>query len=236
MSSLNIEHITVRYGQVQALHDVSLHVDEGEIVGVLGANGAGKSTLLSAIMGITRVASGNITFDSIVLTDLQPHNICKLRIGYVPEGRRLFTDLTVLENLNIGAFTARNKAAKEEQLRLVFRLFPILQNRRNQPAGTLSGGEQQMLAIGRALMIRPELLLLDEPSLGLAPIIIKEIFVALREINRRGTSILLVEQSAYLALKVSKRAYVFETGNVVLEDTVEKLAADPSMKKSYLGL
>lgn len=236
MSSLNIEHITVNYGQVEALRDVSVNVGKGEIVAVLGANGAGKSTLLNAIMGITKITAGNITFNGVSLTGALPHNICKLGIGYVPEGRRVFADLSVLENLNIGAFTLRSNSEKEEQLQYVYRLFPILKDRKNQSAGTLSGGEQQMLAIGRALMLKPELLLLDEPSMGLAPIIIKEIFTILKEINKRGTTILLVEQSAYLALKVSTRAYVFESGKVAIEDTVEKLAKDPSMKKSYLGL
>lgn len=236
MNSLSIDHITVNYGQVEALHDVSVNVEKGEIVAVLGANGAGKSTLLNAIMGITKITSGSITFNGVSLTGALSHNICKLGIGYVPEGRRVFADLTVLENLNIGAFTVNSKAEKEEQLQYVYMLFPILKDRKNQSAGTLSGGEQQMLAMGRALMLKPELLLLDEPSMGLAPIIIKEIFTILKEINKLGTTILLVEQSAYLALKVSKRAYVFESGRVALEDTVEKLSKDPSMKKSYLGL
>ncbi len=236
MNMLNIENISVNYGQVRALYDLSINVEKGEFVSVLGANGAGKSTLLNAIMGIIKTSSGDISFNGVSMNKLLPNNVCKMGIGYVPEGRRVFSDLTVLENLNIGAYTCKDKTQRQKQLEYVFELFPRLKERKNQCSGTLSGGEQQMLAMGRALMVKPDLLLLDEPSMGLAPIIIRDIFLALKQINQQGTTILLVEQSAYLALKASKRAYVIESGRVTLHDTVENLSKNPSMKKSYLGM
>ncbi len=236
MEQLNINSLYVNYGQIKALFDVSIKVNQSEVVSVLGANGAGKSTLLNTIMGITKAKEGNIMFNGKTLTGLPPHLICGMGIGYVPEGRRVFSDLTVMENLMIGSYRNKSKSNKKEQLEYVLSLFPILKERKNQYAGTLSGGEQQMLAIGRALMLNPSLLLLDEPSMGLAPLIIKEIFLALKEINNRGTSILLVEQSAYLALRISNRAYVMESGGISVEDTVENMRSNSAMKKSYLGM
>lgn len=233
---LEVDNIKVKYGQVEAIHDLSIKVEKGEIVSVLGANGAGKSTLLNAIMGMVKLSGGNILFDGNDIDKMPQHLIPKLGIGYVPEGRRVFTDMTVQENLNIGSYTVNDKAFKKRQLEFIFELFPVLSKRRKQLSGTLSGGEQQMLAMGRALMINPTLLLLDEPSMGLAPIVINDIFLALKKINEQGVTVLLVEQSAWLALKVSKRAYVLETGNVVISDTVEALSNNPEIKKSYLGL
>lgn len=233
---LEVNNIKVKYGQVEAIHGISLKVEKGEIVSVLGANGAGKSTLLNAIMGMVRLSEGSITFNGQKLDKLPPHQIPKLGIGYVPEGRRVFIDMTVQENLNMGAYSVRDKEFKKRQTEFVFDLFPRLYERRKQLAGTLSGGEQQMLAMGRALMVNPSLLLLDEPSMGLAPIVINDIFLALKKVNEQGMSVLLVEQSAWLGLKAAKRAYVLETGNVVIEDTVEALTNNSEVKKSYLGL
>jgi len=233
---LRTESIHVSYGHVKALHDFSMEVGKGETVAVLGANGAGKSTLLNAIMGITKTSSGDIFFKDRRINRLPPHDICKMGIGYVPEGRRVFAELTVQENLQIGAYTLRDKGRQQKLTDYVYETFPILLERKRQSAGTLSGGEQQMLALGRALMTGPSLLLLDEPSMGLAPIVIKDIFHALRKINQEGTTVLLIEQSAYLALKVSTRAYVIESGRLILHDTVENLGQDPAMKRSYLGM
>ncbi len=233
---LDVNNIKVKYGQVEAIHGLSLQVEKGEIVSVLGANGAGKSTLLNAIMGIVKISEGSIKFEGHTLEKLPQHQIPKLGIGYVPEGRRVFTDMTVQENLNIGAYSVQDKEFKKRQTEFIFDLFPILFERRKQLAGTLSGGEQQMLAMGRALMVNPSLLLLDEPSMGLAPIVINDIFVALKKVNEQGMSVLLVEQSAWLGLKAAKRAYVLETGNVVISDTVEALSNNSEVKKSYLGL
>lgn len=233
---LEVNKIKVKYGQVEAIHDLSIEVKKGEIVSVLGANGAGKSTLLSAIMGMVKITSGEIRFNGQVINSVPPHCIPKLGIGFVPEGRRVFSDMTVQENLNIGGYAVRDKNFKKRQMEFIFDLFPILCERRKQLSGTLSGGEQQMLAMGRALMTNPSLLLLDEPSMGLAPIVINDIFLALKKVNEQGMAVLLVEQSAWLALKASKRAYVLETGNVVITDTVEALSNNPEIKKSYLGL
>ena len=233
---LEVNNIKVKYGQVEAIHDLSIKVEKGEIVSVLGANGAGKSTLLNAIMSMVKISDGSILFNGNAIDKIPPHSIPKLGIGYVPEGRRVFSDMTVQENLNIGAYAVKDKAFKKRQLEFIFNLFPVLCERRKQLSGTLSGGEQQMLAMGRALMVNPTLLLLDEPSMGLAPLVINDIFLALKKVNEQGMTVLLVEQSAWLALKASKRAYVLETGNVVISDTVEALSNNPEIKKSYLGL
>lgn len=236
MEQLNLNSLYVNYGQIKALFDVSIKVSQSEVVSVLGANGAGKTTLLNTIMGITRAAEGSILFNGKTINSLPPHLICGMGIGFVPEGRRVFAELTVMENLEIGSYKNNSKINRAEQLQYVLSLFPILKERKKQFAGTLSGGEQQMLAIGRALMLNPALLLLDEPSMGLAPLIIKEIFLALKEINKRGTSILLVEQSAYLALRISDRAYIMESGSILVEDNVENMRSNSAMKKSYLGI
>lgn len=232
---LNIEQLVVNYGNVEALHGIDLHVNEGEIVSILGANGAGKSTTLMAISGLVKPAAGSILFDGMPLHKTPAHKIVESGIAQVPEGRRVFGTLTVQENLNLGAFTSRDRVRDLATLEWIFSLFPILKERQNQLAGTLSGGEQQMLAIGRALMAHPKILLLDEPSLGLAPLIIKAIFDTIREINKAGVTIILVEQNARAALKLAHRGYVMEVGRLVLEDTAENLLANPQVHSAYLG-
>jgi len=233
---LNLEGIEVFYGRVQALFGLSLHVEKGEIVTLIGANGAGKSTTLRTISGLLRPRSGTITFDGKDLATEASHNIVAHGISHVPEGRRIFTGLTVRENLEMGAYLVRDKAVAEERVKRVFSLFPRLKERLNQSGGTLSGGEQQMLAIGRALMSKPRLLLLDEPSLGIAPILVQEIFAEIRRINEEdGTTILLVEQNANMALHLANRGYVLETGRIVLEDSAPALLDNPQVKEAYLG-
>jgi len=233
---LVLEGVEVFYGRVQALHGLNVHVEDGEIVTLIGSNGAGKSTTLRTISGLLRPRQGGISFDGKDLTAVAPHAIVALGLSHVPEGRRIFTNLTVRENLEMGAYLVRGPAARAERLERVFGLFPRLQERMDQPGGTLSGGEQQMLAIGRALMTRPRLLLLDEPSLGIAPILVKEIFTEIQRINREeGTTILLVEQNANLALRLANRGYVIETGRIVLEDDAQALLANPQVKEAYLG-
>jgi branched-chain amino acid transport system ATP-binding protein len=233
---LRLENVDVYYGRVQALHGLSLHVEEGEIVTLIGANGAGKSTTLRAISGLQRARAGTITFDGKDLNTEPSHDIVALGLSHVPEGRRIFTNLSVMENLDMGAYLVRDKKASNEMLERVFGLFPRLKERASQSGGTLSGGEQQMLAIGRALMSRPRMLLLDEPSLGIAPILVKEIFEEIRKINQEdGTTILLVEQNANMALHLANRGYVLETGNIVLEDDAKALLDNPQVKEAYLG-
>ncbi|GBE16181.1 MAG TPA: ABC transporter ATP-binding protein [Proteobacteria bacterium] len=232
---LNIDEIQTYYGNIQALKGISLHVRPGEIVTLIGANGAGKSTTLMSISGICRPKKGSITFQNVDITRSQPDGIVKMGISQVPEGRRIFPHLTVSENLLLGSYVRKDTAGVKESLEMVFELFPIMKERKNQDGGTLSGGEQQMLAIGRALMARPKLLLLDEPSLGLAPIVVEKIFTVIQEINKQGTTILLVEQNAFMALQVAQRGYVIETGNVVLEDTSDALLNNPKVKEAYLG-
>jgi len=233
---LVLEGLEVFYGRVQALYGLNVHVDEGEIVTLIGSNGAGKSTTLRTISGLLRPRQGGVSFDGRDLTTIAPHTIVALGLSHVPEGRHIFTDLTVRENLEMGAYLVRDPAARAERLERVFGLFPRLQERMDQAGGTLSGGEQQMLAIGRALMTRPRLLLLDEPSLGIAPILVKEIFTEIQRINREeGTTILLVEQNANLALRLANRGYVIETGRIVLEDDAKALLANPQVKEAYLG-
>jgi branched-chain amino acid transport system ATP-binding protein len=234
---LKIDNIQTYYGNIQALKDVSLEVKEGEIVALIGANGAGKTTTLMTICGITPPRSGQITFDGDPIQDLSADKIVQKGIIQVPEGRRIFPDLTVLENLEMGAFLRTNKKLIQQDLNYVMELFPILEKRRNQAGGTLSGGEQQMLAISRALMARPRVLLLDEPSLGLAPLIIKQIFDIIRKINKENnTTIFLVEQNANQALKLAHRGYVMENGRITLVDSADKLLSNEEVKKAYLGM
>ena len=235
MALLEVDQVDASYGNVRALHGVSLAVDEGEIVCLIGANGAGKSTTLKVISGLLRPRSGQVRLDGQRIDRLPGHRIVRLGICQAPEGRRIFPRMTVLENLEMGAF-ARRDGVQERDLAMIYALFPRLKERTGQLGGTLSGGEQQMLAIGRALMARPRILLLDEPSMGLAPNLVELIFDTIREINQRGTSILLVEQNAVMALEVASRGYVLETGSIVLHDTTERLRADPTVQRAYLGL
>ncbi|ABP67524.1 ABC transporter related protein [Caldicellulosiruptor saccharolyticus DSM 8903] len=232
---LKVNEIDVFYGAIQALFSVSLEVKKGEIVTLIGANGAGKSTLLKTISGLIRPRTGSIYFEDIDITKKSSMEIVKLGISHVPEGRRVFPEMTVLENLELGAYLRKDKQGIKEDLKKVFERFPRLYERKNQLAGTLSGGEQQMLAIGRALMSRPKLLLLDEPSMGLAPILVTEIFKIIKEINSQGTTILLIEQNAHMALSIADRAYVIETGRIVLSGEAKDIAANPEVKKAYLG-
>lgn len=232
---LELCDLHVKYGNVEALHGINLHVGEGEIVTILGANGAGKTTTLMSISGLVRPSSGSINFKGKDLAKLQGHQIPPLGITQSPEGRRVFSTLTVLENLKLGAFTLKDKQIIQKNLEWIFDLFPRLCERKDQLAGTLSGGEQQMLAIGRALMASPEVLLLDEPSLGLAPILVRSIFDTVRAINKTGVTIVLVEQNARAALKLAGRAYVLEVGNVVMHDSAQNLLANPEVQNAYLG-
>lgn len=234
MALLQLEHICVDYGSINALRDISIHVNEGEVVTLIGSNGAGKSTTMRTIMGLKKSSSGKILFDGEDLTNRDTQVMVKKSIILSPEGRQVFPKFTVADNLRMGAYT-RPDSEIAGSMKTVFELFPKLQDRRNQVAGTLSGGEQQMLAVGRAMMAKPRLLLLDEPSLGLAPMVIKEIFDMIDRIREMGTTILLVEQNARVALKHSDRAYVLETGRIVLEDTAENLLQSDTVRKAYLG-
>lgn len=233
---LEIENINVFYGEAQALWDVSFSVQEGEIVTLVGSNGAGKSTVLNTISGLLVPSSGAIRLNGIRLDRLPAHRIVELGIAQIPEGRRLWPGLTVLENLELGAYTRHARAAREESFRWVFKLFPRLEERKYQLAGTLSGGEQQMLAIGRGLLSRPKILMLDEPSLGLAPFLVDEVFETILEINKQGVTILLVEQNVRHALEIASRGYVLETGRIVLSGTGKELLENPYVKTAYLGL
>ena len=232
---LEVSNLEVRYGAIRALRDVSLHVDAGEVVTLIGANGAGKSTLLRTISGLVRPSNGSIRFEGRDITHTPPDRIVQMGIGHAPEGRGVFANLTVRENLLLGAYTRRDADGIRRDMDRVTSLFPRLAERMNQLAGTLSGGEQQMLAIGRALMGRPRLLMLDEPSLGLAPLLVQEIFRTLREINEAGTTILLVEQNAHMALHIANRGYVLQTGEVVLQDTAQALLQNELVREAYLG-
>jgi len=232
---LEIDDVHVYYGAIHALKGVSLHVNEGEIVTLIGANGAGKSTTLRAINGINRTRQGSIRFQGNEITGSPPHAIVKSGIAQSPEGRRLFPLMSVTENLEMGAFQRTDKENFAEDMDRVFELFPRLHERRTQKAGTLSGGEQQMCAIGRALMARPKLLLLDEPSMGLAPIFVERIFETVVEVNKQGTPVLLVEQNALMALDVAKRGYVMETGRIALEGPASELKTNEQVRKTYLG-
>jgi branched-chain amino acid transport system ATP-binding protein len=232
---LDVKDLNVYYGAIHALQGISFHMEEGEIVTLIGANGAGKSTTLSTISGLLRARSGNIIFRDHPINLTPAEEIVRLGIGQSPEGRKIFAPLTVMENLEMGAFTRTNKGEIQRSLERVFKSFPRLKERQNQLGGTLSGGEQQMLAMGRALMSSPTLLLLDEPSMGLSPILVEEIFNIIQEINSQGTSILLVEQNAQMALSVAHRGYVLETGRVVLEGPSNDLLNNPQVARAYLG-
>ena len=232
---LEIKNLVVRYGMIEAIKGISFHVNDGEIVTLIGSNGAGKTTTMHAISGLIKPSEGSITLNGTDLIKTPSHKIVTLGLAQVPEGRRVFAEQSVKENLLLGAYYRKDKAEIEKDLKYVYDLFPRLRERENQPAGTLSGGEQQMLAMGRALMARPKILLLDEPSMGLSPLLGKEIFRIIEEINRKGTTILLVEQNAKMALAIADRAYVLETGKITLEGTGEELSASEQVRKAYLG-
>ncbi len=236
MPTLELRDVQTFYGSIRALEGISLDVRDNEIVALIGANGAGKSTTLRTISGLLRPRAGTVTFDGQRLNQLDPHEIVALGVCQVPEGRRIFSRMSVRENLEMGAFARKDRRAVQDDLNRVLALFPRLEERLRQKGGTLSGGEQQMLAIGRALMARPTILLLDEPSMGLAPILVETIFDTLQEINRQGTTILLVEQNAHMALGVAHRAYVLETGRIVLTGPSEDLRQNEMVQKSYLGI
>ena len=230
---LEIKDLYVNYGAVHALNGVSMTVKDGEIVSLIGANGAGKTTTLRTITGLEKAASGSITFDGHDLRKIEPSKIITLKLAHVPEGRHIFPQMTVEENLEMGAYA--DPAGMEETMKDVYKRFPRLDERRRQLAGTLSGGEQQMLAVGRALMAKPKMILMDEPSMGLSPLLVKEIFAIIQEVNKQGITILLVEQNAKMALAISDRAYVLETGNISIEGNAVDLLNDPRVKKAYLG-
>jgi branched-chain amino acid transport system ATP-binding protein len=232
---LDVKDLSVSYGAIEAVQGISFSVDEGEIVTLIGANGAGKSTTLKTISGLLRPKSGHIRFAGQDLTTLPAEEIVRRGVVHVPEGRRIFATLTVRENLEMGAYTRNDKEEVAQSMERVFKSFPRLRERLNQLGGTLSGGEQQMLAVGRALMSRPKLLLLDEPSMGLSPILVEEIFKIIQEINQQGTSILLVEQNAFMALQVAHRGYVLETGTIPLAGTAAELSKNPRVVEAYLG-
>jgi branched-chain amino acid transport system ATP-binding protein len=232
---LVLEDVNVYYGAIHALKGISLEVYEGEIVTLIGSNGAGKSTSLKSISGLLRPKQGKLSFNGLDLASVQPQEIVTKGISQVPEGRRVFANMTVMENLELGAYLRKDKSEIKKDIVNIFNLFPRLNERKNQLSGTLSGGEQQMLAMGRALMSRPKLLLLDEPSMGLAPILVKQIFSIIKEINQTGTTILLVEQNAHMALSIAHRAYVLETGRIVLSGDAKELAASEEVRKAYLG-
>ncbi|MDD2372589.1 MAG: ABC transporter ATP-binding protein [Syntrophomonadaceae bacterium] len=232
---LQIKEIDIYYGAIYALKKLSLEVAQGSIVSLIGANGAGKTTTLKSISGLLRPKSGSIIFKDTDISKVAPEKIVGLGISQVPEGRRVFATMTVMENLEMGAYLRKDKKGIEEDMENVFTRFPRLKERRKQLAGTLSGGEQQMLAIGRALMARPQLMLMDEPSMGLAPLLVKEIFSIIKDINERGTTILLVEQNANMALSIADKAYVIETGEIVLQGNAQELMNSPEVKKAYLG-
>lgn len=232
---LQVKDLNVFYGGIHAIKGLSLEVKQGEIVALIGANGAGKSSTLKAVSNILKPRSGSITFEGSSLLTTPPHKIVSLGVSHVPEGRRIFANLTVLENLELGAYTRSSAKEKTQGMERVFLSFPRLKERLTQLGGTLSGGEQQMLAIGRALMSRPRLLLLDEPSMGLAPLLVREIFSIVKEINAAGTTILLVEQNAHMALSIAHHAYVLETGSITLAGTAQEIANNPAVQKAYLG-
>ena len=235
MSMLEVKNLEVYYGVIQAIKGISFHVEEGEVIALIGANGAGKTTTLQTITGMLNAKAGSIQFEGTELTKIPGHKIVSMGMAHVPEGRRVFAQLSVLENLKLGAYTRKDKTEIEESLKRVYTSFPRLEERKNQLAGTLSGGEQQMLAMGRALMSKPRIVLMDEPSMGLSPIFVEEIFNIIKEISAEGTTVLLVEQNAKKALSIADRAYVLETGKIVLEGDAKDLLNDESIKKAYLG-
>lgn len=232
---LKAENLVVRYGMIEAIKGISFEVKDGEIVTLIGSNGAGKTTTLHAVSGLIKPAAGQITLDDVNLVKTPAHKIVTMGLAQVPEGRRIFAEQTVEENLLLGAYFRKDKNEIEADLEKNYQLFPRLKERFKQAAGTLSGGEQQMLAMARALMARPNIMLMDEPSMGLSPLLVKEIFHIIKDINERGTTVLLVEQNAKMALAIADRAYVLETGNITLEGTGAELAKSPAVKKAYLG-
>lgn len=235
MAMLEIKDLEVYYGMIQAIKGVSFEVSEGEVIALIGANGAGKTTILHTITGLLESKKGSVIFDGKDITKIPAHKIVSMGMAHVPEGRRVFANLSVLQNLKMGAYTRKDKNEIEETLKTVYKHFPRLEERKNQPAGTLSGGEQQMLAMGRALMSHPRIILMDEPSMGLSPIFVNEIFDIIKEVSAEGTTVLLVEQNAKKALSISDRAYVLETGKIVLEGKADELLDNESIKKAYLG-
>lgn len=235
MAMLEVKDLQVYYGVIQALKGISFHVNQGEVIALIGANGAGKTTTLQTLTGILSPKSGSIVFEGKDLTRTPAHKIVEMGMAHVPEGRRVFADMSVYENLLLGAYTRKDKAEISESLASVYKRFPRLEERKGQRAGTLSGGEQQMLAMGRALMSRPRIILMDEPSMGLSPLLVKEIFAIIREVNKQGITILLVEQNAKMALAISDRAYVLETGTITLSGDAQELLNDTRVKKAYLG-
>ena len=235
MAMLEIKDLEVYYGVIQAIKGISFEVNKGEVIALIGANGAGKTTILHTITGLLSPKKGSVMYEGTDITKIPAHKIVSLGMAHVPEGRRVFADLSVYENLKMGAYTRKDKNEVEETLERVYERFPRLKERKNQMAGTLSGGEQQMLAMGRALMSKPKIILMDEPSMGLSPILVNEIFDILQEVSKSGTTVLLVEQNAKKALSIADRAYVLETGKIVLEGKAEDLLNDDSIKKAYLG-
>lgn len=235
MALLEIKDLEVNYGVIKAIKGVSFDVNEGEIIALIGANGAGKTTILHTITGLIQAKKGSVVFDGKELTKTPPHKIVSMGMAHVPEGRRIFQQLSVLENLKLGAYTRKDKSEIASTLKMVYERFPRLEERKNQVAGTLSGGEQQMLAMGRALMSKPRIILMDEPSMGLSPLLVSEIFDIIKVINESGTTVLLVEQNAKKALSIADRAYVLETGKITLSGDAKDLINDESVKKAYLG-
>ena len=235
MAMLEVKDLEVYYGMIQALKGISFTVNEGEVIALIGANGAGKTTTLHTITGLLPAKKGKVVFEGKDITKVPGHKIVSMGMAHVPEGRRIFAQLSVLQNLRMGAYTRKDKDEIEKTLKMVYERFPRLEERQSQMAGTLSGGEQQMLAMGRALMSHPRIILMDEPSMGLSPIFVNEIFDIIREVSKSGTTVLLVEQNAKKALSIADRAYVLETGNIVLEGQADALLADDSIKKAYLG-
>ena len=235
MAMLEIRDLQVYYGMIQAIKGISLDVNQGEVIALIGANGAGKTTTLHTITGLLKPKVGSITFDGVDITKVAPHKIVSMGMAHVPEGRRVFAELSVLQNLKLGAYTRSDKNEIEESLAKVYKRFPRLEERKNQMAGTLSGGEQQMLAMGRALMLKPKIILMDEPSMGLSPIFVNEIFSIIQDVSADGVTVLLVEQNAKKALSIADRAYVLETGKIVLDGNAKELMNSDSIKKAYLG-
>ena len=235
MAMLSVNNLQVHYGMIQAIKDVSFEVNQGEVIALIGANGAGKTTILHTVSGLLSPTKGSVIFEGQDITKIPAHKIVSLGMAHVPEGRRVFAQLTVLDNLKLGAYTRKDKNEMEETLQMIYKRFPRLEERKNQIAGTLSGGEQQMLAMGRALMSHPKIILMDEPSMGLSPIFVEEVFKIIRDISAEGVTVLLVEQNAKKALNIADRAYVLETGNIILEGDAKKLMNDESVKKAYLG-
>ena len=235
MAMIEVKDLEVYYGMIQAIKGISFEVNEGEIIALIGANGAGKTTTLHTVTGLLPAKHGSVVFEGKDITKIPGHKIVSMGMAHVPEGRRIFAQLSVLQNLRMGAYTRKDKNEIEDTLKMVYKRFPRLEERQNQMAGTLSGGEQQMLAMGRALMSKPKIILMDEPSMGLSPILVEEIFHIIREISASGTTVLLVEQNAKKALAIADRAYVLETGNIVLSGDAKEMMNNDSIKKAYLG-